>query len=145
MSEFMTSAGGRAAMALLTTVIIAAGLILIAGDQAYLWIKAIHVIAVIAWMAGLLYLPRLFVYHTQVAVGRKRQHHAQAGHDVRDPQELAAQDVEIYRRRRSGSAAGRLRFPAVARGELPAGSGRYLCFSVPDPPIRCAPATPSRA
>lgn len=29
----------------------------------YLWVKAIHVIAVIAWMAGLLYLPRLFVYH----------------------------------------------------------------------------------
>ncbi len=34
---------------------------------AYPWIKAVHVIAVIAWMAGLLYLPRLFVYHTQVA------------------------------------------------------------------------------
>jgi len=31
----------------------------------YLWIKALHVISVIAWMAGLLYLPRLFVYHTQ--------------------------------------------------------------------------------
>jgi putative membrane protein len=30
---------------------------------AYLWIKAVHVIGVIAWMAGLLYLPRLFVYH----------------------------------------------------------------------------------
>lgn len=33
---------------------------------AYLWVKALHVISVIAWMAGLLYLPRLFVYHTQV-------------------------------------------------------------------------------
>ena len=33
----------------------------------YLWIKSVHVIAVIAWMAGLLYLPRLFVYHAQVA------------------------------------------------------------------------------
>ena len=32
-------------------------------QAAYLWIKAVHVIAVIAWMAGLLYLPRLFVYH----------------------------------------------------------------------------------
>lgn len=30
---------------------------------AYLWIKAFHLIAVISWMAGLLYLPRLFVYH----------------------------------------------------------------------------------
>jgi putative membrane protein len=35
----------------------------------YLWIKWLHVVAVIAWMAGLLYLPRLFVYHTQVAAG----------------------------------------------------------------------------
>jgi putative membrane protein len=33
------------------------------------WIKAFHVIAVIAWMSGLLYLPRLFVYHTEVAPG----------------------------------------------------------------------------
>ena len=31
----------------------------------YLWIKALHIIAVIFWMAGLLYLPRLFVYHHQ--------------------------------------------------------------------------------
>lgn len=29
----------------------------------YAWIKALHVIAVMAWMAGMLYLPRLFVYH----------------------------------------------------------------------------------
>ena len=35
----------------------------------YLWIKALHVIAVIAWMAGLLYLPRLFVYHAQAEAG----------------------------------------------------------------------------
>lgn len=35
----------------------------------YLWIKALHVVAVIAWMAGLFYLPRLFVYHTRQAVG----------------------------------------------------------------------------
>jgi len=33
------------------------------------WIKALHVIAVIAWMAGMLYLPRLFVYHCEVPVG----------------------------------------------------------------------------
>ena len=32
----------------------------------YLWLKAAHVIAIIAWMAGMLYLPRLFVYHSQV-------------------------------------------------------------------------------
>jgi protoporphyrinogen IX oxidase len=35
----------------------------------YLWIKAFHIIAVIAWMAGMLYLPRLFVYHSQVEAG----------------------------------------------------------------------------
>ena len=37
--------------------------------NAYLWVKAIHVIAVISWMAGLLYLPRLFVYHCTVTPG----------------------------------------------------------------------------
>lgn len=35
----------------------------------YEWIKALHVISIIAWMAGLLYLPRLFVYHCEVAAG----------------------------------------------------------------------------
>ncbi len=34
-----------------------------------LWIKAIHIIAVIAWMAALLYLPRLMVYHCSAAKG----------------------------------------------------------------------------
>ncbi len=31
----------------------------------FLWVKALHIMAVISWMAGLLYLPRLFVYHCQ--------------------------------------------------------------------------------
>jgi putative membrane protein len=35
----------------------------------YDWIKAFHIIAVIAWMAGMLYLPRLFVYHCAAAKG----------------------------------------------------------------------------
>jgi putative membrane protein len=35
----------------------------------YLWLKAFHVIAVIAWMAGMLYLPRLFVYHCAAEKG----------------------------------------------------------------------------
>ena len=35
----------------------------------YDWIKAFHVIAIIAWMAGLLYLPRLFVYHAEAKKG----------------------------------------------------------------------------
>jgi protoporphyrinogen IX oxidase len=36
---------------------------------AYPWLKALHIISVIAWMAGLLYLPRLFVYHAGVPSG----------------------------------------------------------------------------
>jgi protoporphyrinogen IX oxidase len=39
---------------------------------AYPWLKALHIIAVIAWMAGLLYLPRLFVYHAGVPAGSNR-------------------------------------------------------------------------
>src|SRR5918999_5643091 len=38
----------------------------------YLWLKAAHVIAIIAWMAGMLYLPRLFVYHADTERGSVR-------------------------------------------------------------------------
>jgi protoporphyrinogen IX oxidase len=38
----------------------------------YEWIKALHIIAVIAWMAGMLYLPRLFVYHCKAEVGSRQ-------------------------------------------------------------------------
>jgi len=38
----------------------------------YLWIKAFHIIAVIAWMAAMLYLPRLFVYHCAAEPGSKQ-------------------------------------------------------------------------
>lgn len=34
-----------------------------------LWLKSLHLIAVMSWMAGLLYLPRLFVYHTRAEAG----------------------------------------------------------------------------
>ncbi len=38
----------------------------------HLWVKALHVVSVIAWMAGLFYLPRLFVYHAeQVGSGNR--------------------------------------------------------------------------
>lgn len=37
--------------------------------QFYPWIKSLHIISVIAWMAGMLYLPRLFVYHCDAAPG----------------------------------------------------------------------------
>ncbi|TKT82808.1 protoporphyrinogen oxidase HemJ [Aquamicrobium sp. LC103] len=38
----------------------------------YLWVKAVHVIAVISWMAGMLYLPRLFVYHADAMKGSEK-------------------------------------------------------------------------
>jgi putative membrane protein len=41
------------------------------GD-AYLWIKALHIIAVIAWLAGMFYLPRLYVYHCEAEPGSKQ-------------------------------------------------------------------------
>lgn len=42
--------------------------------QLYPWVKALHVISVISWMAGLFYLPRLFVYHAE-SVGSKGSTH----------------------------------------------------------------------
>ena len=42
---------------------------------AYPWIKALHIMAVIAWMAGLFYLPRLYVYHVE-RVGQTGETHA---------------------------------------------------------------------
>ncbi len=36
-------------------------------DSLYPWIKAVHIMAVISWMAGMFYLPRLFVYHAERA------------------------------------------------------------------------------
>ena len=38
-------------------------------SEYYLWLKAFHIIFVISWMAGMFYLPRLYVYHTQVTPG----------------------------------------------------------------------------
>jgi len=40
--------------------------------EIYPWIKALHIIAVISWMAGLLYLPRLFVYHCRSEIGSQQ-------------------------------------------------------------------------
>ncbi|HSR73100.1 MAG TPA: protoporphyrinogen oxidase HemJ [Kiloniellales bacterium] len=37
--------------------------------EGYLWVKALHIISVIAWMAGMLYLPRLYVYHCAAEPG----------------------------------------------------------------------------
>ena len=35
----------------------------------YEWVKTLHILSIIAWMAGMLYLPRLFVYHADAAIG----------------------------------------------------------------------------
>ena len=40
-------------------------------SAAYPWTKVLHIVAVVAWMAGLLYLPRLFVYHAEHAENRE--------------------------------------------------------------------------
>ena len=37
--------------------------------EAYLWVKALHIISMVAWMAGMLYLPRLYVYHCDAERG----------------------------------------------------------------------------
>ena len=59
----------RALSALVVLAVLAGVLFLVEPSAAYAWIKALHVIAVIAWMAGMLYLPRLFVYHVDAAPG----------------------------------------------------------------------------
>ena len=62
----------RAAIALVLTAVGLVGLIFVLGDRAYLWVKAAHVIAVMSWMAGMLYLPRLFIYHTEAEPGSQQ-------------------------------------------------------------------------
>jgi len=59
----------RMLIALLILVVLTTALFFVAGDGFYLWAKAVHVIAVISWMAGMLYLPRLFVYHVEAEKG----------------------------------------------------------------------------
>ena len=59
----------RAGVALAITAAATAGAIIYLGADAYAWVKAVHVIAIIAWMAGMLYLPRLFIYHTDAEPG----------------------------------------------------------------------------
>jgi protoporphyrinogen IX oxidase len=59
----------RALVALVIFCLLA--LALFAADEAnrYLWVKALHIISVISWMAGMLYLPRLFIYHLDHETG----------------------------------------------------------------------------
>jgi protoporphyrinogen IX oxidase len=58
------SARRKAGLALFGLVAVLAILLVWQPAGVALWIKAFHIVAVISWMAGLLYLPRLFVYHS---------------------------------------------------------------------------------
>jgi len=68
----LNTPAGRAAIALALTAAGAGLLMLVFGIDAYNWIKAIHVIAIIAWMAAMLYLPRLFIYHCDSEPGSRQ-------------------------------------------------------------------------
>lgn len=59
----------RAAAGLGIFALLALGLFWLDPVSFYPWLKALHVIAVMSWMAGMLYLPRLFVYHTAAEIG----------------------------------------------------------------------------
>ena len=60
----------------------------------YLWLKAFHIIAVVAWMAGLFYLPRLLVYHAETArvrdLGDLQGHGSAAWRDIMVPAAIRA-------------------------------------------------------
>ena len=68
----MSSPAARAVIALIITVAAFAAISLLAGSAAYDWLKALHVIAIISWMAGMLYLPRLFIYHCDAEKGSQQ-------------------------------------------------------------------------
>lgn len=71
--EISEAKGRKASMRALTALVVflalAAFVFLLSPPARYDWAKAIHVIAVISWMAGMLYLPRLFVYHCDAEPG----------------------------------------------------------------------------
>ena len=74
MTQAATREGGagalkRAIVAIAIFAVLMALLFWLLPDGFYPWAKAIHVIAVISWMAGMLYLPRLFVYHADAEKG----------------------------------------------------------------------------
>lgn len=73
MSEISEQSGRkaarRAAVAIIVLLVCVGLVFWLDPADLYLWIKAVHVIAIIAWMAGMLYLPRLFVYHSDAERG----------------------------------------------------------------------------
>lgn len=72
-AQLTTGAGKKAAlrafMALVVFLFMAMLIFVVSPGQRYLWVQALHVVAVISWMAGMVYLPRLFVYHADAQSG----------------------------------------------------------------------------
>jgi putative membrane protein len=66
------SAGLEVVRAIVIAAVVTALFIWIVPNGAYPWMKALHVLAIISWMAGLLYLPRLFVYHCEAEPGTRQ-------------------------------------------------------------------------
>jgi putative membrane protein len=62
----------RAIVAVATVAALVAGLAVWHPSNLYAWLKAVHVMAVISWMAGMLYLPRLFVYHCEAEASSRQ-------------------------------------------------------------------------
>lgn len=62
-------AGKRALAAILVFLALTGLVFWLDPDGFYLWAKAVHVIAVMSWMAGMLYLPRLFINHLEAPAG----------------------------------------------------------------------------
>ncbi|MCC6887118.1 MAG: protoporphyrinogen oxidase HemJ [Hyphomicrobiales bacterium] len=61
-----------AVISLVLTAVLVGLLLLWRPSALYQWLKALHIIVVIAWMAGMLYLPRLFVYHCEAQAGSEQ-------------------------------------------------------------------------
>lgn len=62
----------RAFVAITLFVLLIVALLYWQPEDFYLWIKALHIIAVMSWMAALLYMPRLFIYHTDAVPGSQQ-------------------------------------------------------------------------
>ena len=62
----------RAGVGLVVTAVLVGVLLWWRPSGLYLWAKAFHIIAVISWMAGMLYLPRLFIYHCEAEPGSRQ-------------------------------------------------------------------------
>src|SRR5215471_2799185 len=72
MAKETKSRWNRAIVGVATVMALVAGLVAWHPSNLYPWLKAIHVIAVMSWMAGMLYLPRLFVYHCGAEAGSRQ-------------------------------------------------------------------------